>query len=375
MVKDKEELLDDLYALRAGLSVVSEEHDKMAQAGVEADKSIELSLSRRDDLGKRPCCVSHYRVHCLGQSNSFNGYSQEDEDRIKKGILKTWNKNGYTQSDYKNYYCLPLAKEKQKEATTSFDEKTGIIEKEIKRRKKVGAVLLVLTVILLVLDIYLVFLNPLLVIYPGIATIICFGFVCGNFVGARQSRLTDDKECQNLKFDIDCLNKIVAEYPAWEEKAKQIVFQMEVEVNPMIDKCENLLEVLRKTYSFTIDERDWQYLDLIIFYLETGRADNMKEALVLVEREVQTQRIIDKIEEATQRICMTIAAAAHRISRQLGVISAQLSVVTALQTVQLAQNSQMIKQIEFNNALIAKANTSSQKLMKDVAQVKSYYKK
>lgn len=72
---------------------------------------------------------------------------------------------------------------------------------------------------------------------------------------------------------------------------------------------------------------------------------------------------------------MTIAAAAHRISRQLGVISAQLSVVTALQTVQLAQNSQMIKQIEFNNALIAKANTSSQKLMKDVAQVKSYYKK
>ena len=131
---------------------------------------------------------------------------------------------------------------------------------------------------------------------------------------------------------------------------------------------------MRIKYSRLLDERDWQYLDLIIFYFETGRADTMKEALQLVEREVQTQRITDKIEEATQRIVDAIYTAASRISGQLGVISAQLSVVTALQTVQIEQNSCVLKEVDLQKALIAKANVTSQKLMKDVAQIKSYSK-
>ena len=131
---------------------------------------------------------------------------------------------------------------------------------------------------------------------------------------------------------------------------------------------------MRIKYSRLLDERDWQYLDLIIFYFETGRADTMKEALQLVEREVQTQRITDKIEEAPQRIVDAIYTAASRISGQLGVISAQLSVVTALQTVQIEQNSCVLKEVDLQKALIAKANVTSQKLMKDVAQIKSYSK-
>ncbi len=84
----------------------------------------------------------------------------------------------------------------------------------------------------------------------------------------------------------------------------------------------------------------------------------MKEALQLVEREVQTQRIVGAIEMASERVCRTIATAAAAISAQLSVIAERLGAV--------------IKVREIQNALLAKASATSESLMNDVQFIKRY---
>ena len=59
-------------------------------------------------------------------------------------------------------------------------------------------------------------------------------------------------------------------------------------------------------YSSMLDPRDWKWIDLIIYYFETGRADNIRDALLLVDKERQTQQIIASIKEASQNICTTL---------------------------------------------------------------------
>ena len=129
---------------------------------------------------------------------------------------------------------------------------------------------------------------------------------------------------------------------------------------------------LQRAYGAILDPRDWKYVDLVIFYFETGRADTMKEALVLVEREVQTQRIEGAIKMAADRICGAIAHATAIISSQLNTISSQLSTVIAQQQIQIGQNQRMIAAADMQNALLKKANTTSEQLMNDVSYIKNY---
>lgn len=142
-------------------------------------------------------------------------------------------------------------------------------------------------------------------------------------------------------------------------------------INPVYQMSGALYKTLQGQFAGLIDERDWQYLDLIIFYLETGRADTMKEALQLVEREMQSQHIIAAIQEATERICSTMRVAAERISAQLGEISSQLQLITVQQQMQIGQNSRLIAAADMQNALLAKANTSMEQIMQDVSYMRN----
>ncbi|MDE7209325.1 MAG: hypothetical protein K2O31_05515 [Clostridia bacterium] len=157
---------------------------------------------------------------------------------------------------------------------------------------------------------------------------------------------------------------------------RELVNLLEEKTSPIINisliTSGVLYQSLQKTFNKLLDERDWQYLDLIIFYIETGRAESIKEALQLLEREIQTKRIIGAIQEATECICSTIESAAARISAQLGVISNQLSQIASQQQVQIAQNAEIISQAKLQNALIAKSNVTSEQLMNDVEFIKTY---
>ena len=131
-------------------------------------------------------------------------------------------------------------------------------------------------------------------------------------------------------------------------------------------------DALKTEYSEIIDVRDWENLDLVIYYFETGRAETMKEALQLVDRQVQTNEIVTAIEMASRRICLTIQEGMSKInntiisatmllSSQINNVSNQLSNINANLTI--TANS-------MKNALNSKANISSKQLMDDVHQMR-----
>ena len=83
-----------------------------------------------------------------------------------------------------------------------------------------------------------------------------------------------------------------------------------------------------KTYPL-IDFRDWENVDLLIYYFETGRADDMKEALQLVDRQRQTDQIVEAVESASESICKSIDRSMRQLgnalSQSFGVLSKQMA--------------------------------------------------
>lgn len=140
---------------------------------------------------------------------------------------------------------------------------------------------------------------------------------------------------------------------------------------------------LVKEYSPLIDVRDWENLDLVIYYLETRRAISVREALQLADRQHQTEAIIQTFKVATEQIKETITLNSQRlestvlgctrvISSGLDNISGRLNAIEVNQEIAASHLRNLSSQISVNNALQAKANTSSEQMMRDIRQMRVY---
>ena len=139
------------------------------------------------------------------------------------------------------------------------------------------------------------------------------------------------------------------------------------------ENCKELVAALQNEYSVLLDPRDWEHLDLVIFSLETRRADSVKEALRFVDEEIRTDRIIGAIQQASAEICRTIragfAALQYSMERCFASLGQQLQAV-AQSNLQIAQaTNRLASAASLNAALTAKANVSSQQLIQDVHQM------
>lgn len=106
-------------------------------------------------------------------------------------------------------------------------------------------------------------------------------------------------------------------------------------------------ETLITTYGKLLDARDWKILDIVIWQLETGRADTVKEALQLADREIQTERIVQTMLSAS-------AAISQRIEDGFGNLQTQLNrSFYALATCFASVASSISNQISKSSDLIA----------------------
>lgn len=115
-------------------------------------------------------------------------------------------------------------------------------------------------------------------------------------------------------------------------------------------------------FKTVLDIRDWQHIDLVIFYFETGRADTLKEALQQVDRKVQTDEIIEAIETAWQNISSTICMSMNELRGDLNRSFAKLSVQLADQhREQMSALSSISGNIEKTNESLDKLQQTSEK--------------
>lgn len=143
-------------------------------------------------------------------------------------------------------------------------------------------------------------------------------------------------------------------------------------------------KALENSYGKLVNKSDWENIDLIIFYLQTGRADTLKECLQLVDKQKQTDQIVNAIDRASSSICSTIKAGVmalgevmvsgfNSLSNQINVLGEQIlsqqsDMIKAMGKIQ-ATDSALLSATQLSNALQEKANTTSAQLMRDYEYV------
>lgn len=161
----------------------------------------------------------------------------------------------------------------------------------------------------------------------------------GNYAQSIQSDLKEKKcDAERRYSDIEKeYNSALIDVNKFEIERNTIVEKEEEKRNTICTEVENeyqatyymavstygktsseIWDTLVKSYGELLDVRDWNILDLVIWQLETGRAETLKEALQLADRETQTDRIVQTMKSASEAI-------AQRIDMGFGNLQTQLS--------------------------------------------------
>ncbi len=400
--------LGDLYALRAGLSVISQSADELAQTEEKVNKIKNDAIRKRrwkfglgeynysaidgEEIGRwasfdrekfktlkelqkqtkwEPCKFDvDYDCEISDLDDEYEDY--DDPEYLAKVSKLQEKKDIQYKKGEEVFFEWLKTSEPEEYLNNKKKEQLGSCEKITNSSKRLKIVVAV-TLIILCLAIILAVVGILKSIIPLAIVGIVLAIICLVILYKLLRILSARRYCRGsnnreLKEYEESLNNVI--------ECREIFAQCDEENQPAISCLKQnfnaIYKSLQKTFNKLLDERDWQYLDLIIYYIETGRAESIKEALQLLEREIQTKRIIGAIHEATECICSTIESAVARISAQLGAISNQLSQVVSLQQKQIAQNAEIISQAKLQNALIAKSKVTSEQLMNDVKYIKTY---
>lgn len=148
---------------------------------------------------------------------------------------------------------------------------------------------------------------------------------------------------------------------------------------------QTVYNTLTETSRDMLIEYDWPNVDLLICYLETGRADNLKEALSKVDEQRHNDRLVNAIGEASRYIAQTMKYSIDRMSSMMQASFANLghqiqdnyknlnSRIDNWGGTLQSENAKLLGAAELNTALLKKANESSDKLVKALEENKKYW--
>lgn len=157
------------------------------------------------------------------------------------------------------------------------------------------------------------------------------------------------------------------------QKALTIVSKDYEKVKSVSTKLsQEMYNALVAQFKSVLDIRDWEHIDLIIFNFETGRADTLKEALQQVDRRVQTDEIIEAIESAGSSIAATINVTMRELRSDLNKSFNRLSEQLAIQHAeQMTALGNINRSIERTNESIAKLQSATENNGKTLENISS----
>lgn len=192
-----------------------------------------------------------------------------------------------------------------------------------------------------------------------------------------------EEEILEARLREERLNKLIQDRESRLQSAKQ---EEELQLQALTD-CNSKFVVENKALyamakeTASLDERDWKNLDLIIYELETNRADSIKEALQQADLYIRHNEMKKVMQTATVAICSTIKESIGELSRSIGTSLLQLRADISLINSNLSEMNESNKELsekfddlvnaqELGNALLKKANVSSEQLAQDVRRMR-----
>lgn len=353
--EQKNQMLADLYALRAGMSAISIEKDKLD----ESEKNYNDAMSNLKKV-----------------SDAYNKYNY-DIQRVSTG-LNDFKSQGYEETG------------NQKQKRKSKYSKSGRIANAKSKSSKIFMHMIITIVVGIIAAAVPWFLYFATTgwkdlsfedrdwkYYVYISTAI---FIISLIVAVarliKESR-TDEKEkklkIKDAEKSIRELNNELAGYQMERKLLEPKLNECYAVVNrskAIVERdrayrsklSQDMYDRLVAQFKTVLDIRDWKHIDLVIFYFETGRADTLKEALQQVDRKVQTDEIIEAIETAGQNISSTIRMSMNELRGDLNRSFAKLSVQLADQhREQMSALNSISGNIEKTNESIAKLQQTNEK--------------
>ncbi len=341
--EQKNQMLADLYALRAGMSAISIERDKF---GVK-EKAYSDAKCKVD------------RARCE-YANAKNFVSRCDEYDKKDSLQKTEEKVKLGRQFKKSVICslgagivgalIPWVIYFLTEANIQ-DSKYGSSYWE----KYLLVSVCILGIIFVV----------------GLAFALSVKVSNGKDL---QKRIKEGsgKSKQDLKDAKARLSQATADCDS-AQKALKIVSKDYEKVKSVSTKLsQEMYNALVAQFKSVLDIRDWEHIDLIIFNFETGRADTLKEALQQVDRRVQTDEIIEAIESAGSSIAATINVTMRELRSDLNKSFNRLSEQLAIQHAeQMTALGNINRSIERTNESIAKLQSATENNGKTLENISS----
>lgn len=417
----KEETLSELYGLRAGLSVISQNYDEI-QSHERTISSIQQNLSNtRDDISAKKDSLQNKKNELLRKKNT--DYSQTEDgklllERIKESTIRyklftLFNKL----SDFLKF-VFDIISTFFKDALKDFKDN----RKAILTFLLLGGWILVLiaawlAVAAAVLVIGLCLAIPLGIIFTIIYILIscftpffifcftCFAigftiFVIISFIAITKKRNSYKKQYDTYKFqyeneikkqiialtknieDLELeIEKIETDYSIRYPKATEEINEHTQEIRSIASDTQATVIALNKAYGHILSQTDWNNLDPVIFYLQTGRADNIKEALVLVDKQRQNNAILQELSNVSKSIVNTLNSGFDNLSstmdsqfsRLSSQINGSLTQSHNLQRQLSSQTRQLISATKLNSALLEKSNKTSETLLNDLRYQQKYW--
>ncbi len=149
-------------------------------------------------------------------------------------------------------------------------------------------------------------------------------------------------------------------------------------------KAKDTYLAISSNYYEFLDKRDWENLDLVIYFLETKRADSLKEALQLVDRKKDLEEIKgliitasnsvkDTISNNTAKLAGFLGSCFNHLASQISSENKKIQIIIEKYNIKLSNLNPKPDYVHFllttqktiSLALIAKINTPSTKLMQD----------
>ncbi|MDE7452866.1 MAG: hypothetical protein K2N22_00475 [Clostridia bacterium] len=388
---EQKQVLDNLYALRAGLSVISQQYDKSLEIEDECDEQL---AKNAESLNGAPVCFGWGIGSKLSNLQERYGYIMHYDEQRKNGVQHNITKEENYELGVKAYNhwlaydeSFQYFRQNLVEAENSKTQtKGGTDNKDYSVIQKIFSSIcfiiagltgfLVIAVISGMLGsacqnnsfMAIQFVLPITVISLILAII----FICL----ATGRKKAYKREIQGKDAELRIAATMLQRLPQVRENARAIINEKDKKIAPLVKSSNEFYMALKKQFSYLLDERDWKNLDLVIYELETRRADTVKEALQLVDRELQTERIQQTIVQATEQICYEIrrgfAELRETIVECSRVISAQLSVISLQLGGMSGQLTELCDSVNMANALQEKANVSSRQLLNEIEAIRFY---
>ncbi len=364
----------ELYALRAGLSVISQKVDEVRNYEDEIDEENE----RVDDI------------------QSYMDAKSREISNLRTKISNIKENINASHSNYSQNVGKLAEKKHYKNVENKYSISHGALWTFI-----IGVVVLLISIWLNSMvdgDGMFIFyiISGLLMVIPIIICIVRElrhkRFVKSAKLEVDNNIVVEERQIKELEAQLSVLSKekssIMEQKQEVQEEVDNKIKELNEKISDLANETSVYNSILEKTYSKLLNPADWKNVDLCIFYLQTGRADTIKECLQLVDRQRQNDEIVHAINAASNSICTeirggfaalgsTMVTCLNALSNQMEVMSNTLSsqhaeTVRALGAIE--NNSvEVLSAIQLNNALQEKANTSSEGLLKDYKYVQSKY--